>query len=239
MISALNFQTLVRIITGFAVISCALVLVAFGIGSPIALLSKFGLISLIVSFLILPLTVPSWFRKVYRSIRAPQWFFPLLDGEWEGEVQSNWPLVRAMFEASSGSRPAFDPRTSTLTDEEWGQPIPIRTTIATCALKFSMTMKMSGSKRRSDLLALKLDKDEMGRPRLRYLYKQVDENLVIESTDSSQHLGAAELIYDAESDSLTGEYWTNRSSDKGLSTAGRIVLRRCSVLSERAPGQSS
>lgn len=62
-------------------------------------------------------------------------------------------------------------------------------------------------------------------PELTYVYEQFDPG-PIAVTDTKNHYGAGHLIYNAKQDQFAGEYWTQRNGDRGLNTAGTLVLRR-------------
>lgn len=227
MLSILKFDTSVRLIAGLSVMVCAIVLLTGWVKGPIALVMKAGVITLIVTLLLLPLYNRKWFHGLYRLIRAEKYVFPVLDGEWCGEIRSNWPLVRKMLAVSRGEQPGpFDPLNEDLGQFDWGPPIEVTATIRSGFLDFKMTMCMVNTSRRSETLIVKLDRTETGAPRLRYIYRQFDEGLNIAPTDRETHLGSAELTLSDDGNTLSGRYWTDRVGEKGLNTAGRLVLRR-------------
>ncbi|KCZ90217.1 hypothetical protein [Hyphomonas jannaschiana] len=227
MLSVLKFETSVRLIASLSVIVCALVLLTGWVKGPFGLVMKAGVITLIVTLLLLPLYNKKWFHGLYRLIRAEKYVFPVLDGEWRGEIRSNWPLVRKMLAISRGEQSGpFDPLNDDLGQFDWDPPIEVTAIIESGFLDFKMTMCMDGTTRRSETLNAKLDRTETGSPRLRYIYRQFDEGLDIAPTDRESHLGSAELTLSDDGKTLNGRYWTDRVSDKGLNTAGRLVLRR-------------
>ncbi|MEO1321918.1 MAG: hypothetical protein AAFV59_02820 [Pseudomonadota bacterium] len=227
MLSVLKFETQVRIIAVLTVLVCALLLLSGLAGGVWGLITSAGLISLLVLGLLLPLYIRSWFHAVYRCLRGPKFVFPLLDGEWHGEIESNWSLVKKMLAVSSGKEQGpFDPLNADPNDLEWDPPVQVVATIVSGFLDFEMTMLMTGTKRHSETLSVSLDRTEKKRPRLRYIFRQTDDSLKIQPTDRDSHLGSAELILSEDGTTLSGRYWTDRVGEKGLNTAGRLVLRR-------------
>jgi len=152
-----------------------------------------------------------------------------LDGEWEGELHSNWPRIRAMMEAARGDRPAFDALSSDLPDGLPSEPVRLSATITSGLLDFKIVMRMSPT-RRSYTVFVKPAWCKPSAPRLYYLYEQTEVG-AIETSDISEHRGAAYLDYDPDLDTLHGRYWTERFADRGLNTAGRLILRRAARVS--------
>lgn len=229
MLSVLKFETIARLIAGLSVMVCALVLLTGWADGPLALMMSAGLVSFLVLMLLLPLYVRSWFHRLYRLIRGPTLIYPVLDGQWHGEIESNWSIVKKLLAVSKGEEPGpFDPLNHDLGSVDWGQPVQVTATIVSGFLDFKMTMLMVGTTRRSETLVVKLDRTETKTPRLRYIYRQTDQSLKIAPTDRETHLGSAELTLSDDGNTLSGRYWTDRIGDKGLNTAGRLMLKRAS-----------
>jgi hypothetical protein len=175
--------------------------------------------------LIFLLTIRFVFRWVHRVTFARFWLFPLLDGEWEGEVHSNWPRIRAMMEAARGAAPSFNVLSDRIPEHVEVQPVPIRATIESGLLDIKIKLVMSET-RYSHTVFVKPERLANGKSRLYYVYQQ-QEDAAVDVTDTSRHQGAACLDFDPVTGVLSGIYWTERKSELGLNTAGRIRLQRC------------
>jgi hypothetical protein len=138
--------------------------------------------------------------------------FPDIDGTWEGQMDSNWPVIaeRSGLPAGNGGR-----KTAT---------VYIRARLLHISLKLETHDHYSSS--RTVCVRLTRD-DEHGDCRLWYVYDNVTRKP--EATDTERHYGCAYL--EPKSDGrgglrLDGAYWTNRNWEKGLNTAGSITLKR-------------
>mgnify|MGYP003627850398 CR=1 FL=1 len=230
MITALDAKLVVRIIAGLALLIGVFFVALSNPSGAWNLLFKVALISGFVSLIVIPLSSPKIFRWLHKWTGAKHWWFPLLDGVWEGQVHSNWSIVRAMMAASKGEREAFDPVNDTLSNDEWDEPVNVRMTISSTLLTVALKMEMLGTNRRSSSLVVKLDRDEHRAPRLRYLYRQEDSAFIQAFSDSDTHLGAGELVLTEDGQNLIGRYWTARMAERGLNTAGKLSLKRSSQL---------
>lgn len=227
MLSVLKFETVARVIATISVVICAAFLLTGLATGPLALLMSGGLISFVVMVLFLPLYNKSWFHKLYGFFRGPTLIYPVLDGQWRGEIESNWSIVKKMLAVSRGEESGpFDPLTQDLDRLKWDPPIPITANILSGFLDFKINVVVDGTTRQSETLSVRLDRTETGIPRLRYIFRQFDESLNLLPSDQETHLGAAELTLSSDGKTLKGRYWTDRVGNKGLNTAGRIVLRR-------------
>ena len=226
MLSVLKFETGVRLIVGLSVVVCAVILFTGWVEGPVALLMRLGVITLIVMLLLAPLYNRTWFHFVYRRLGGPSLVYPVLDGEWHGEVRSNWPIVKRMLDISKGEQTGpYDPLTEDPSKTEEDEPIKVTAIIKSGFLDFKMDVRMDGTARWSETLSVKLDRTETGRPRIRYIFRQVDDSLEIVPTDRESHLGAAQLTLNEDGSVLSGRYWTDRVGDKGLNTSGLIEFR--------------
>ena len=177
-----------------------------------------------VNALIFALTFRPVFRVGYRLIFADRWWFPMIDGEWEGELRSNWPRVRALMLAAKGDTPPFD----ALADELPGggeQVTELEATITCSLFEVLMEIRIPGTERTSRTVFVRPQWCKPAAPQIAYVYDQVDHGAVA-VTDAPRHRGAAVLEFDRKTGELRGEYWTNRQSPKGLNTAGSVIFRR-------------
>jgi hypothetical protein len=223
-IYAWNPTAIVQCISLVTLALAALVLSLSSPESGIGLWHVHGIVLSLLSGGIFLLTVRPVFRWVHKRSFARAWLFPLLDGEWEGEVYSNWPRVHAMLEAAKGAVPRFDALADDVPAAFDMDPVKVSATIKSGLLDFEITTRMS-STRRSDTIFVKPVWHKPARPRLYYLYRQQEDGKIA-VTDAHEHDGAAYLDFDADTDTLSGPYWTQRRGDAGLNTAGRIRLWR-------------
>lgn len=141
--------------------------------------------------------------------------FPDLDGEWEGELFSNWPRIAQRGE--TGAEPA----------ELLGRQA--RVTIKARLLSVSMALDTKDAYSNSKTVLAGVTRDDTSeRCCLTYVYENRTPHP--KQTDAEFHLGAAMLTLKKESggDVLEGPYWTNRNWTKGLNTAGMARFRKIS-----------
>jgi hypothetical protein len=216
-----------QIIRWVSLLTLALAVGMVWLSSPTAardLWSAKSYVLAVPSLIIFLLTLRPVFKWVHGASFARAWLFPLLDGEWEGEIHSNWPRIRAMMEAARGDASTFNALSDPTPASAAAPPVKIRAKIESGLFDYCITLTMSET-RHSRTVFVKPEWRRPDRPRLYYLYRQQEDGQV-EVSDSSQHQGAAYLDYDVETDVLSGTYWTGRQFERGLNTAGRIRLAR-------------
>lgn len=224
MIQALDRRLIVPVLVALVLGLVVLSVVAGAGDDPASLWSKRGLIVLAVNGLILLLSIRPVFRVFHFITGARFWWFPWLDGEWQAEIRSNWPRVERMFEAARrGER--FDALHDAVPADAPGAVTKARVTIRSSLLTMSVVLKPVGSSRVSKTIFVRPSWCKPSDPVLTYVYEQFDPKFVA-ATDAKRHLGASQLSYDEETDTLTGEYWTQRRGEQGFNTAGTIILRR-------------
>jgi hypothetical protein len=224
MINALSPTIIVRSLTLLIAIAAFFAVAVRSLNSAFDLWAVQGLVTFIVNGVIALLTVRSIFLWVYKLIRADLWWFPLLDGEWVGELRSNWPRVRTMMLAAKHERERFDALVDELSPDETSVT-PLNVTIACSLLTIEMTVRIPGTERTSHAHFVRPQWRRPAAPQISYVYEQVDHGHVA-VTDAQRHRGAAVLDYHQATGELRGEYWTNRQGSKGLNTAGVLTLRR-------------
>jgi hypothetical protein len=137
--------------------------------------------------------------------------FPPIEGEWTGELTTNWPTIASMAELPAGDT----------------KPIAIAAYVKARLFTVGMETKSATGYSSSETLTVGLAKHGLKDVlRLAYVYEGKTPQPLV--TDSSQHYGSAILDLHGKKESMTmeGSYWTNRNWTKGLNTAGRLILRR-------------
>jgi hypothetical protein len=146
------------------------------------------------------------FPKVCR-LPGLRTIFPDLDGHWVGNAASNWPAV------------SRDP-SLTLAG------IPVKARIKARLLSVTMSLVSDNEYSESETLLVGVAKRPgSGVVELSYIYHNRTKQPM--STDSDNHLGAAQLdVRTSDELVLSGPYWTNRNWHNGLNTAGLLTLTR-------------
>jgi hypothetical protein len=152
------------------------------------------------SMVIFLLTFRPVFRIVYASTFAKHWFFPRLDGTWEGEIHSNWPRIKGLIEAARGERSSFNALGDPTPSDIDTTPMPVAARIESSLLRLKMEISMSDT-RHSYTIFMKPEWRKPARPRVYYLYEQREAGK-IEISDRRFHQGAAYLDYNQEGDIL-------------------------------------
>lgn len=177
-----------------------------------------------VNAFVLVMTFRPVFLWAYKLTRADLWWFPLLEGNWTGELRSNWPRIQAMMVAAKGEGPRFD----ALTDEIPGggeQIVKLEATIRCSLFNVEIEIRVPGTERTSRSIFVRPQWCRPAPPQIAYVYEQADHgHLAV--TDAPRHRGAALLEFNSSTGELRGDYWTNRQGARGLNTAGTIIFRR-------------
>jgi hypothetical protein len=140
-------------------------------------------------------------------------WFPPVDGQWIALLESNWATVQ------QGNRLDGAPT----------QLAPVKAKVTIIARLFYIRMNLAAYDRYSTSKTVFVrairDPDDSS-VMLHYLYRNMTKVPV--ATDSDCHDGAANLTVEGQGNGiwLEGVYWTNRNWHLGLSTAGKITLRR-------------
>ncbi|MFN3627436.1 MAG: hypothetical protein ACK4S3_06105 [Parvibaculum sp.] len=158
---------------------------------------------------------------IHTATFAKHWWFPWVGGEWSGEVKSNWGHVEAMMIAAADpNAPRFD----ALKDTPPPAPdVKVKATIECRLFSIKIHFDMIGTERFSDTVFVRPERKPGERPRLHYIYLQQDRGKPA-PTDRRDHYGAATLELTTE-ENLEGRYWNARNEERGLNTAGIVVLR--------------
>lgn len=171
--------------------------------------SRFSLAVTIGTFLVLILGQTPLFA-VLCKLPLVRSIFPPIDGDWVGELISNWPEI-----AKRAEIPLSDSATKPVAAK-----LKIRATLFFIHITLISDSKYSTSK---TVFVHATKHPESGELRLTYVYE--NSTLTPEQTDSLAHHGAAYLDL-VDDRTLEGLYWTNRNYHRALNTAGRIKLTR-------------
>lgn len=142
--------------------------------------------------------------------------FPDLDGEWTGELMSNWPVVEARGVEDAEKRELF--------------ARPAKARIHASLLSVTMTLETKDKYSTSRTVLVGVTKGpNPGECSLIYAYENRTPSP--KNTDEQFHYGAAVLTFQREGRDLVliGPYWTNRNWKKGLNTAGTAKFKKCHV----------
>jgi hypothetical protein len=197
-------------------------LVAFWFpASPMAWIRSLGLAATIWAFALLLFAGASGRFAPWRLLwqlfpSFNRWLFPDLNGKWEGKTSSNWPVVKSMLDAATGSGGLNASALETIPLQEDAISITVR-----LAAKLSSTGSSSHS-----LTALVAKAPHRDSFQLHYLFTQDTPDAGL--TDDASHLGAVTADVDLDRWEMHGYYWTRRKWRAGLSTAGKLTLRRVS-----------
>jgi len=142
--------------------------------------------------------------------RPISWVFPDIDGQWVGQMASNWPRI--------ANRGAVEP-----------PPLkPVEAAIRIKARFFSLHLHLITTDKysESETIVVGIRKKESGDIVLAYLYNNLTKHP--EQTDCQQHDGAGlvNIRTDGAAPTIDGVYWTNRNWAKGLNTAGTVEWRK-------------
>ena len=170
-----------------------------------------------------------WLRDV-----LPKVVFEDLDGEWGVEIESNWPTISRMLEASRNPecRP-FDPLSSEKEDVPKPSVHNFRATIELGWDKAQVTFHPNENtplKHSRTIVFELLRPCQDYPPRVFWGFRQF--NSEVSATDEDNFLGAAMLDV-ISADELVGTYWNNRSWRSGLNAAGRITMKRLKSKTEQ------
>lgn len=156
--------------------------------------------------------------------------FPVLHGEWQFTVDSNWPVIEKLKNSAAATDQSFD----VLAEDE---PLPsyssftFRTKIT--QTWFSTKVEFIGDEGsvldHSMTLSVELlQETETDPKRVVWVYRQHNKQgfgKPLSLTDEAQFYGAA-VMRVCDDGKLKGHYWTNRSWQRGLNAAGEISGNR-------------
>jgi len=174
---------------------------------------------------------PGW-RLLWKLPVLGPWlsnrFFPDLNGKWVVTIQSNWPILDGLQSAAANENTTFDLFTDEMPDllvanfdvkikQSW-----FRTDVE--FLPNDKTPLLS-----SETISVEFFKSENGKKSIAWVYEQInkqDNAQRLAVTDQPKFHGSAILNVNDDATELQGQYWQNRSWNRGLNAAGLIVLKR-------------
>lgn len=156
--------------------------------------------------------------------------FPVLHGDWEFTLKSNWPIIERLKDSASSTTQVFN-----LLSENTELPSLLE-------LKFKAKIKQTWFTTRVEFLAddgsaLKhsgtlsvelMNQTETEPKRVAWVYRQQNKqgaSVPLALSDEAYFLGAA-FMHITDSQELEGHYWTNRAWHRGLNAAGTISGKR-------------
>lgn len=221
-------------------------IVSLAAWAAISIVSMFGALELPISFRIVVAIVDTLILSVFFS--DPVWRFiwsrtgplgrwlsksiyPDLNGTYDVVLESNWPIVKRMLDASRKEAEPFDPFSL---DQEAPALLTVELEAVIEQTWFDINMwmypKAPGAviKRSNTLATIPIKGRERTEKELIYVFEQENDSRA--PTDDPSHEGAGRLKINREDHKiLSGEYWNNRAWQRGVNAAGRLRLIRRST----------
>lgn len=178
----------------------------------------------------LALYKPVW-RFFWRLPVVGKWLssavFPDLNGSWNVEIESNWPIIDAIRKAAKDGGPRFDVLSESARLPEF-QRLHFCATIDQGWFSTKVTLVSDGQsilKSSNTLFVQLLPASDMEEKRIAMTFKQQNSPPRV-ATDQQEFFGSAILVVSEHGQSMEGQYWNNRSWDRGLNAAGVVRMRR-------------
>ena len=198
--------------------------------APLSILNNARVVALIIAGVASLFLFQCVWRTVWRlPVIGPflsERLFPDLNGDWEIEIRSNWPIISAMANAAKDKQAerldAFgDPaRLPSFVVSKFRGKINQRWYGSTLTIDSNESTPLRTSRTVSfDFLRATDDQPK----RVAWFFRQ--ENREVTASDEDNFLGSA-LLEVTNSVQLDGKYWNNRSWRRGLNAAGEITMRR-------------
>jgi hypothetical protein len=175
--------------------------------------------------------LPGW-RLAWKLPLLGPWLndrvFPDLNGEWKVTIQSNWPVVEKLKLAGASKETTFDPLNDAIPDLlEASFDVKIKQLWFRTDIEFCPNQKTPLLS--SHTVSVEFLKAENGSRSIAWVYEQSNKQgngMPLAATDQARFYGAAVLKVNDNASELSGEYWQNRSWNRGLNAAGLIVMKR-------------
>jgi hypothetical protein len=176
------------------------------------------------------IATPLW-RVLWRWVPPlSRYVYPDLNGEWDVQLETNWPRIDQTLKAANGEIEPLDMRKG----PDAALP-PLGQMLMRARIKQSwLKMKMDlwnpigeGPIRESQTLQVTPFQGEDGRHGLTYIYEQENKTDVV--SDDTKFRGAAWIVCDRDDPNvLTGRMWNDRMWRRGMNTAADLRFTRCS-----------
>ena len=154
--------------------------------------------------------------------------YPDLNGTYDVVIESNWPIVKKMLDASRTKGKLFDPFSLDRPNVDLLE-LKLEAKIKQTWFAISMSIYSNDDEavigRSKTLATIPAKIGVEGEKVLIYIFEQ--ENKSRPPTDDPYHEGTGLLRIDPGNHRiLIGEYWNNRAWHRGINTAGKIRLTR-------------
>ncbi len=152
--------------------------------------------------------------------------FPDLNGTWQIEIQSNWPVIKALADAAKSP---FIAQLDVTSDRDKNPEFVSSSFVGKIEQdwrKSSLTVlsnKQSPLRKSRTISFDLLPASDSDPKRVAWTFRQ--ENTDLAETDERNFLGSA-LLEVENKNLIEGHYWNNRAWELGLNSAGRITMKR-------------
>ena len=202
------------------------------LGASLASVLTSRVTAIIIWGLFAAIVVFQGWRLLWKTPLLGQWlanrYFPDLNGEWVVTIQSNWPIVDSLKRAAASTENTFNPFADDMPDLlEASFDVKIKQSWLKTDVEFLPNDKTPLLS--SETISVEFLKSENGKKSIAWIYEQTnkqDNTQRLAVTDQQKFHGSAVLNVNEDATELRGQYWQNRSWDRGLNAAGLIVLKR-------------
>jgi SMODS-associating 2TM, beta-strand rich effector domain len=147
--------------------------------------------------------------------------FPDLNGIWDVDMKSNWPIHKQLIDAAAGRVESIDIEQCPEGLLAQLQRVALKAEIDQSWFKIEIRMWNPSGNTPIDRSDAASGLKPSG---LFYFFKQ--QNQTQNLSDDNQFYGAARVTYDQKSDTLSGHFWTARMWGRAMNTAGMLTYSR-------------
>jgi hypothetical protein len=195
-------------------------------------------VALVQLVFMLVFITPLW-RIIWRRVpKLNEWIYPDLNGDWDVELQSNFPRIDALLSSAKGDAPSVDFRNG---NESVLPPLgtyKMRARIRQSWAEIEIDLwnpRDEGPIKNSKTLIVEPFRGSGGRHGLAYVFEQTNETDAV--SDDSKFRGAAWIERDRDdANVLCGRMWTDRMWRRGMNTAAELRFTRRATKLSRQPG---
>lgn len=204
------------------------------LGVPLAnLISSRIVAGVIWGILAVMIVLPGW-RLLWKvPLGVGAWFsnrvFPDLNGSWTVTIQSNWPIVDKLKEAAQSADQTFDPFEDNELPELLEESFNVKIKQSWFRTNVEFLPNNESPLLESRTISVEFFKAENGAKSIAWIFEQEnkqDNTRRLAVTDQPKFFGSAVLTVNDDISKIRGQYWQNRSWDRGLNAAGWIVFTR-------------